>query len=92
MFTIEEQFKNWMATQINQRGQLFSKNTSTAYAYSLNTSLPLFCFNDYKQKSVFEITDAEICKKLFDKCLHHPKFMEINMIRMYLITKTENLK
>lgn len=79
MFTIEEQFKNWMATQINQRGQLFSKNTATAYAYSLKTSLPLFNFNDYKQKSVFEFTDAEICKKLFDKCLHHPKFREINM-------------
>ncbi|MCM1284920.1 MAG: hypothetical protein NC213_00195 [Acetobacter sp.] len=79
MFTIEEQFKNWMLAQINQRGQLFSKNTATAYAYSLNTSLPLFNFNNYKQKSVFEITDAEICEKLFNKCLHHPNFREINM-------------
>lgn len=79
MVTIEKQFKNWMITQINQRNRLYSKGTAQAYAYALNTSLPLFNFDSYKEKSVFEIQDIEICKKLFDKCLHHPKFREINM-------------
>jgi len=78
MFAIEKQFKNWMTTQINQRGQLFKETTVQAYAYALNTSLPLFNFEDYKEKSIFEITDSKICKELFDKCLHHPRFREIN--------------
>ncbi len=79
MINVEKQFKNWMTTQTNKRGHLFKDSTAQAYAYSLNTSLPLFNFEDYQQKTVFEITDSEICKKLFEKCLHHPKFREINM-------------
>lgn len=79
MLEIENQFKKWMTKQISQRGQLFSKNTAQAYAYALNTALPLFNFNDYMEESVFEFTDDEICKELFDKCLHHPRFSEINM-------------
>lgn len=79
MLIVQKQFMNWMTSQINKRGRLFKDSTASAYAYALNSSLPLFNFEDFKQETVFEITDSEICKRLFEKCLHHPKFREINM-------------
>ena len=78
MFTIEKQFKKWMKTQVNSRNQLYAENTIQTYTTALKNSLPLFSFSEHREKSVFEINDIEVCKKLFDKCLHHPKLSEVN--------------
>lgn len=79
MLTVQKQFMNWMTAQIYQRECFYKYSTAQAYAHALNSSLPLFNFEDFKQQTVFEITDSEICKQLFEKCLRHPKLKEINV-------------
>lgn len=75
---IEKQFKAWAVQQPNRKGTKYKESTINTYCYALNTSLPLFEFIDYPQKSYFEITDIEEITKLYELCRNHPKFEAIN--------------